>query len=724
MTKIKKRVLAIMASISMVIGLFPIKVQAATSEVQYETLDINSSSLNGNAIWGASEEFGDNITLDKSAAFYASSTDRNYGEGGLPTDGNLSVRNVAYKLAAGENKSTAYDGNDCIWLHSAKTSVTMDLQTIGAYEKIYVLATAGGPGTGNYAKFNVTLNYTDGSTSETTYKLYDWYDMTPVEGVEQYPSVMRRENQNEAYSGSAGSGPILQSATIDVKSSKLLKSITFNLLGKNEGTSTGGLYCGVFAVTGATPSGVPDKPIATVATDVNRATPCFTANWEAVEGATSYCLDVATDRNFTNILTSYNNTNVGNVTSYKISSGISADKTYYYRVRAINDKGQSLSSNRIATGLPEWARSAGITEEEAEYNPETGALIVNKSVNLTGPINIPSGESTIISINNNSVITAAQGQPAIKGSGSNIELSINGSGSIKGSDGVDGASGTLEISDGTKISGGSGGNAQGDNGNGGNGADAIKGGSNLNVQVSGGSNNSEIKGGTGGTSTSGSAGQEGESIKGYLLGSIEINGKGVYNETLTVDTTGIINASDTIIYRWKRNGYYIDGANGSSYTLTSEDIGASISCEVTCSDKKGSIEKTFDCQIEKETVTKPSGIKGQSSGKITGVTPEMEYSTKPDFSDAISCDGTEITGLKAGTYYIRIKETSTTKASDAVAIIISKEVITPTYSLVVNNGLGSGNYKKGDTVTITAESAPEGKEFDRWSVVSGEVVLI
>ncbi|MBU5486888.1 hypothetical protein KQI77_01755 [Clostridium sp. MSJ-8] len=772
MNKVKKKILAIIVAIAVAIGLFPIKAQAEEGGVQYETIDIDNSSLNGNAIWGASEEFNNDVTLDHYAAFYASSSDRNGGIGGLPIDGKLQVdgkqvSNVPYKLAAGDNESTAYDGNDCIWLYSGNESVTMNLQTIGAYEKIYVLATAGGPGEKNYAKFNVTLNYTEGKPSETTYQLYDWYDMSSVDGVEQYPSVMRIENSNGEYTGSIGAGPILQSATIDVDKTRLLKSITFNLQGLNNGnTIPDNLYCGVFAVTGATPSGAPDKPVATAATDVNRNTPCFTANWKAVEGATSYCLDVATDRNFTKILGSYNNTNVGNVTSYEINSEISADTTYYYRVRAINDKGQSLSSNRIATGLPEWARSAGLTEEEAEYNPETGALIVNKDATLTGPINIPTGESTIISINNNSVITAAQGQPAIKGSGSDIELSITGSGSIKGSDGTNGsdgtpaidlseASGTLEISGNTKISGGAGGNAQGDNGNGGNGADAIKGGTKLNIQVSGDSTNTEIKGGnggaatgngtggnggsgingnninaqggsnisggTGGSSESGTAGQQGESIEGYISGSIEINGKGVYNETLTVNTSGITNASGEISYRWKRNGEYIDGANGISYTLTDNDIGAIISCEVTCSDKKGSLEQRFEGVIEKETVAKPSGITVDQNGDITGVTSEMEYSTTPDFSDAIPCYGTEITGLESGTYYIRIKETDTTKASEYVSVTVSKPE--PTYSVTVKNGSGSGSYKEGDIVTITADSAPKGKEFDSWSVISGGVVL-
>lgn len=51
---------------------------------------------------------------------------------------------------------------------------------------------------------------------------------------------------------------------------------------------------------------------------------------------------------------------------------------------------------------------------------------------------------------------------------------------------------------------------------------------------------------------------------------------------------------------------------------------------------------------------KPS-LLGKNDGKITNVTVKMEYSTDPDFETATPCPDKEITGLAAGTYYIRLK---------------------------------------------------------------------
>lgn len=87
-----------------------------------------------------------------------------------------------------------------------------------------------------------------------------------------------------------------------------------------------------------------EAPVATAATII--ADDSFTANWEAVTGATDYRLDVSTTSNFTSFVGVYNDFAVTG-TSQQVT-GLSSNTTYYYRVRAIDANETSVNSNVIA----------------------------------------------------------------------------------------------------------------------------------------------------------------------------------------------------------------------------------------------------------------------------------------------------------------------------------------------------------------------------------------
>jgi uncharacterized protein (TIGR02145 family) len=87
---------------------------------------------------------------------------------------------------------------------------------------------------------------------------------------------------------------------------------------------------------------VPDQPVASAATSITSTG--FTANWNLMENSTGYYLDVAKDSAFTSmVLTNYD---AGN-TIIKAVTGLKGLVTYYYRVRAYNNLGTSISSSTI-----------------------------------------------------------------------------------------------------------------------------------------------------------------------------------------------------------------------------------------------------------------------------------------------------------------------------------------------------------------------------------------
>lgn len=99
----------------------------------------------------------------------------------------------------------------------------------------------------------------------------------------------------------------------------------------------------------------PATPVAIAATAITKTG--FTANWNAVTGATGYYLDIATNNTFTNFVTGYNNKDVSNVTTYAVTN-LTPNTSHYYRVRAYNSVGTSDNSNTSNVIL------VGVNDEE------------------------------------------------------------------------------------------------------------------------------------------------------------------------------------------------------------------------------------------------------------------------------------------------------------------------------------------------------------------------
>ena len=135
--------------------------------------------------------------------------------------------------------------------------------------------------------------------------------------------------------------------------------------------------------------------------------------------------------------------------------------------------------------------------------------------------------------------------------------------------------------------------------------------------------------------------------------------------------------------------------------------------------------KEIAWSIEKAEQSAPTGLEaarpsvaGAPDGKITGTGRDMEY--RKEGEDAwTDCTGTEITDLAAGNYEVRLKETANYKASEVVTITVAEGDV-PTYALTIVDGSGSGSYEAGSSVEIKANAPKDGKQFDKWVLVSGE----
>ncbi len=107
----------------------------------------------------------------------------------------------------------------------------------------------------------------------------------------------------------------------------------------NVGTSSNSLTIAV--TTGSATVAVPPVKPATGVTVTG-----FTANWGTAAGATGYRLDVSLSSSFNSYLPGFQNLNVGTATN-KTLTGLTANTTYFYRVRGYNSTTNSGNSGTI-----------------------------------------------------------------------------------------------------------------------------------------------------------------------------------------------------------------------------------------------------------------------------------------------------------------------------------------------------------------------------------------
>jgi len=156
----------------------------------------------------------------------------------------------------------------------------------------------------------------------------------------------------------------------------------------------------------------PGAPLAMAAT--NRTSSGFTANWGPISSATGYRLKVATDIDFTNLVSGYEDFYVGNVFS-KIVVGLSHATTYYFSVKAENSAGMSAGSNKIAvTTLKQVQTITFDPLTDVVYGDTTFELAATASSGLL--VSYSSSVDSIATVNGSTVTIVGVGSTGITAS--------------------------------------------------------------------------------------------------------------------------------------------------------------------------------------------------------------------------------------------------------------------------------------------------------------------
>jgi len=106
----------------------------------------------------------------------------------------------------------------------------------------------------------------------------------------------------------------------------------------------------------------------------------FTANWAISAGATGYYFDVATNSSFSSFV--LNNVNVSNVVTYLVT-GLLANTTYYYRVRAVNACGTTTNSNTTTATTSSCPVGCDPTQNAAAYEQITTTITASPTTWIT-----------------------------------------------------------------------------------------------------------------------------------------------------------------------------------------------------------------------------------------------------------------------------------------------------------------------------------------------------
>ena len=129
---------------------------------------------------------------------------------------------------------------------------------------------------------------------------------------------------------------------------------------------------------------------------------------------------------------------------------------------------------------------------------------------------------------------------------------------------------------------------------------------------------------------------------------------------------------------------------------------------------------------ENQSVTLTSSTEGATiyyttNGSEPTITGGVPAGTTAQYTAPIAVTGTEGQSITTTIKAIAVKDRMQNSSVETFTYTI--QIPVPKYEVTVTNGSGSGNYAQGSTVTITANTAPNGQRFKEWTIESGNITL-